>query len=144
VARARSDRHSPESKHIESWQLPPQKSPQPPQLFGSLVVSVQPSWQNVKPSVQQAPLLQAVSLGHVNPHAPQLALSVCSLTQVDAQKLSVPGQAQTLPWHCWADGHTLPHSPQLKLSLVRSAHRPPPHDVIPALQPAKPCGPCTP
>jgi hypothetical protein len=110
--------------------------PQPPQLFGSLVVSVQPCWQYVKPSVQQAPLLQAVSLGQVNPQAPQLELSVCSSTQLDAQKLNAPGQAQTLPRHCWAAGHSLPHSPQLKLSLVRSAQRPPPHDVIPALQPA--------
>ena len=68
----------PLAQHLLSlhWEVPPQTTPQAPQLLASDEVSEQP------------PLQQELPLAHTRPHAPQLFLSVFVLTQRPLQEVS--------------------------------------------------------
>jgi hypothetical protein len=74
---------------------------------------------------------QTWPLGHVVPHTPQLALSVCVLAQYGAppsgeQRVMVAPHvaAHWPPEQTWPLGHVVPHTPQFALSFVRVAHVP--------------------
>ena len=69
----------------------------------------------------QEPAWQHSSAAQAFPHAPQLAASVLSSTQVFAH--SVPSQAEHDPAiQLWRAAQTLPQAPQLSGSEPRSAH----------------------
>jgi hypothetical protein len=122
--------------HVPPWQASPfgQKLLQPPQLFGSLVVSTQPDGQQVSvPPQGGAPLQLNVSVTQPPPaqcwlsaqrllQPPQFWLSVRVSVQPLSQQLSAPVQTGP-PWHVFAPlhapethvssvAHTLTHAPQ--------------------------------
>jgi hypothetical protein len=96
--------------------------PQPPQSFGSLVVSTHERLQSSRPAPHVAvhwPRLQTL-FAHAFPQAPQLAGSLCTSTQRKLQGVSFPGQTHAPPMHVWPLGHAFPHQPQLSGSVSGS------------------------
>jgi hypothetical protein len=104
----------PPSQVNADWQLPMAQTssgahglPQPPQLAGSVSVSVQPEVQHVWPIMQDGPPLQAagvvhtlashIELGQATPHLPQLFGSSVVSVQPPGQQVSSPVQAGS-PW----------------------------------------------
>ena len=95
--------------------------PHPPQLFGSVPVSVHVPEQLVCPAVGQVhtPAAQMSPAGHAFPHAPQLFRSVLGSTHVPPQSI-VPGAHRLThvpPLHVLPAGHVTPHAPQLFTSV---------------------------
>jgi hypothetical protein len=117
--------------------------PQPPQLLGSVAVSVQPEGQHDCDPVHAGPPLQAVvdwhippthlsPEGHGCPQPPQFFGSVMVFEQPEAQQTSLPVHAgsplqfvaleHSLSMHDWPIGQTWPQLPQLSGSVDVSAH----------------------
>jgi hypothetical protein len=113
---------------------PPQTTPQPPQLFGSLVSLRQPEGQQMSPVGHGGPPLQVDALLHMppthvspaaqgRPHAPQFFGSVLVLVHPVAQHcspfvqtgppLQLGGTWHMPPRHCAPVAHAMPHMPQL-------------------------------
>ena len=104
-----------------------QTMPQPPQLVGSLLVSVQTPRQRVPLSKQpQLPLWQLVPPPQRTPHAPQSRLLVCRSTHALPHVVSPVAQA---PVHSpdeqsWLPVQALPHVPQSSGLVERLTHTP--------------------
>jgi hypothetical protein len=93
----------------------PQAMPQPPQLLGSLLVSVHVPLQSVCPDGQpppplatQVPLEQVVPEPHTLPQLPQLLGSLARVTQAPAHSTVPDGQliTQVPPAHTVPAVHT--------------------------------------
>jgi hypothetical protein len=137
--------HAVVDSHIPPTHLSPegQGCPQPPQFFGSVLVSEQPVAQQVSPPVHAGSPLQVVidehmlsmqdsPIGHAWPQLPQLSGSV----EVSAHPIlqhSCPGGQAGPPLHStgeWQeppsqvapDAQALPHVPQFFGSLLVSEH----------------------
>lgn len=129
--------------HVLATQVSPaaQTTPQPPQLFGSLVVLRQPAGQHVSAAGQAGPPLHVVGTlqtlatqvspaGQALPHAPQFFVSVVVSEQPEVQQSSVPVQTgpplqvagawHVPPLHVSPVAQTLPHAPQLFGSVLTS------------------------
>jgi hypothetical protein len=63
---------------------------------------------------------------HATPHAPQLAGSLFSVTQLLPQRSVAAGQVRTHApsLHAWPAAHAAPHAPQLAASPLVSTHVP--------------------
>lgn len=73
----------------------------------------------------QCPAWQLSAAGQAAAQAPQLPLSVCSLTHVVPQTDGAPeGHWQALDTQVWAARQLLPHVPQFAESLESVAHAP--------------------
>jgi hypothetical protein len=127
-----------------------QTVPHPPQLFGSLVVVLQPLVQHVWPGEQSAPPLHPVDVqvlathvspgGHAFPQPPQLSMSLVVSLHPVAQHASPTAHAgppshdvagwHWLPTHALPVGQTLPQKPQSCASLVVSMQMSPQHDSL--------------
>jgi hypothetical protein len=116
----------------------PHDIPHIPQLFGSVLVSVQPDAQQVWPGWQPGPplhwawhvlLTHASPAGHTLPQLPQFFGSLVVSTQPAGQQCRLPVQAGPplqVAWHMLIEqlspaGHALPQFPQFFGSLVVSA-----------------------
>jgi hypothetical protein len=96
-----------------------QALPQPPQLFGSVLVLVHTPPHSVRlPWQVHAPPLQVAPAGQALPQLPQLFGSVAELAHEQAP-----------PEHTWPDEHEWPQLPQLFGSVVVFVHAPP-HTVV--------------
>jgi hypothetical protein len=108
-------------------------APHPPQFFGSKLVSVHVPLQSVSGATHtQLPSVHSRAEPHVVPHAPQLPLSVFSLTQVPLQsERAVSVQVQTPVWHVVVPGQTIPQPPQFALLVAVSTQLRPHWVVVP-------------
>jgi hypothetical protein len=99
-----------------------QTVPQPPQFFGSKLVSVQVPLQSVSGATHtQLPSVHSREEPQVVPHAPQLPLSVFSSTQEPPQRARAASvQVHAPVWHVVLPGQTIPHPPQFALLVVVS------------------------
>jgi hypothetical protein len=91
----------------------------------------QPVRQHPLPPVQQMPLqvgplvhahappAHACPVGHLLPHPPQLAASVCVSTQAPRQTVFPAGQTHCPPLQTWAPLQALPQVPQFAVSVWR-------------------------
>jgi hypothetical protein len=91
---------------------------------------IQAPIQLVKPAGQtmaQTPPTHEYPLGHTEPQAPQLEVSLFKATQVPLQLVKPAGQTtvQTPPTHEYPLGHTEPQAPQLEMSLFKATQVPP-------------------
>ena len=111
--------------------VPPEPA-QPPQLFGSVVGSVQAPAHTTSPVGQvHAPLLHVAPVAHTLPHVMQLFGSLLrfvhtggtSLRQAVFGELHV--ELHTPELQVWSDPHLLVHVPQLFGSVWRFTHEPP-------------------
>jgi hypothetical protein len=100
--------------------------PQAPQFLGSLRISVQAPPLHPTPLFRQlqTPFWHEVPAPHAALHAPQLALSVASLTQPLPQADMPAGQPQTPPEQVSPEGHRFPQPPQLRVSVIALVHAP--------------------
>ncbi len=99
--------------------------PQPPQLFGSLLISehacIEPTPQTVWPVGHSHALFTHVAPdAQAAPHWPQLLSSFSLLTHAPAspQWLSVPTQRQKPPWQASSAAQAIPQPPQLAGSFI--------------------------
>jgi hypothetical protein len=125
--------------HVLSMHMspPPQTTPHPPQLFGSLLVSMQPLGQQVSPVGQAGPPLHMVGIvqtlmtqvspaGQTTPHPPQFFGSVAVLVHIASQQTSPVAQTphvggwQMPPAQLSPVGQAFPHLPQLFGSVSMS------------------------
>ena len=126
--------HSPagEEPHPKGL-VPPQTTPQPPQLFASACVSTQPPPHPVSGAAQQRPLEHVLAFAQSVPQVPQLALLVFVLTSQPfaglpsqspkpaAQVLTPQLPATHVLAETFAPEQTLPHAPQFAGSAESAA-----------------------
>jgi hypothetical protein len=136
--------HTPDT-HVDAALAKRQRLLHAPQLFASVAVEVsQPAavlqspkparhavWTHVADTHCDTALAKAPV--HERAQAPQLALSLCALTQTvvvpDVQRVRPVGHTHAPPEQNWPAGQMVPQAPQLFESVWRLKHPAAPHEV---------------